>query len=413
MIVSDCSIAMNTLLGESMKIADVQVIRFSVEAEDYGTKWGYGQRGPKRRVPRGLIKITTDDGQSGFDTQYGWDGYYEPPSVEETENIIKPLLVGEDPRNIEKLWQWMMAHRGFSETTIGSIDCALWDLMGKLANSPTYQVLGGARDKVKAYASTYPNLGNPDVYAKHAKEAVARGYKAFKVHAYIFWDPINDCPAPGKPAFPKQDIEVCEAVRDAVGNDIVLMLDPWSVYTYQESLMVGRQLEKLDYYWLEHPMDERRMEPYKQLTKELDINILGPEMEPGSFYTRANWAFQRASDMGRIDVSFGGITGCRKAIAMYESLGMQCEMHVGGFANLAILGSTTEEQCEYYERGLTKPDEDRDACPVFLKKPCDPLDNDGYVKIPKGPGLGIEFNWDYIEDNFLPDLSSKNINFIG
>ena len=413
MIVSGCSIAMNTLLGESMKIADVQVIRFSVEAEDYGTKWGYGQRGPKRRVPRGLIKITTDDGESGFDTQYGWDGYYEPPSVEETENIIKPLLVGEDPRNIEKLWQWMMAHRGFSETTIGSIDCALWDLMGKLANSPTYQVLGGARDKVKAYASTYPNLGNPDVYAEHAKEAVARGYKAFKVHAYIFWDPINNCPAPGKPAFPKQDIEVCEAVRAAVGNDIVLMLDPWSVYTYQESLMVGRQLEKLDYYWLEHPMDERRMEPYKQLTKELDINIMGPEMEPGSFYTRANWAFQRASDMGRIDVSFGGITGCRKAIAMYDSLGMQWELHVGAFANLAILGSTTEEQCEYYERGLTKPDEDRDACPVFLKNPCDPLDNEGFVDIPKGPGLGIEFNWDYIQDNFLPDLSSKNINFIG
>ena len=128
--------------------------------------------------------------------------YYDPPSVEITENTIKPLLVGQDPRNIERLWQWMMAHRGFSETSVGSVDCALWDIMGKIANSPTYQVIGGARDKVLAYASTYPNLGDPDVYAQHAKDAVKRGYKAFKVHAYIFWDPINKCPAPGKPSFP-------------------------------------------------------------------------------------------------------------------------------------------------------------------------------------------------------------------
>ena len=105
------------------------------------------------------------------------------------------------------------------------------------------------------------------------------------------------------------------------------------------------------------------------------------------------------------------ITGNKKAIAMYESLGMQCEMHVGGFGNLAILGSTAEEQCEYYERGLTRPEEDRDQCPPFLKNPCDPMDDDGYVAIPQGPGLGIEFNWDYIKDNFLPDLSSKNVKF--
>ena len=393
-----------------MKITDIQVIRFSIEEDMHRTKWGYGEVGPMRKVPRGLIKIETDEGYNGFDTSDSM-GYFEPPSVEETETILKPMLVGEDPRNIERLWQWMMAHRGFSETAVGSVDCALWDLMGKIANTPTYQVLGGAREKVMAYASTGPNLGSPDVYAEHARESVKRGYKAFKVHAYIFWDPIKNCPAPGKPSFPKQDIEVCEAVRDAVGDDIVLMHDPWSVYTYQESIMVGRQLEKLNYYWLEHPMDERRIEPHKQLTKELQINILGPEMELGSFYSRANWAFQRASDMGRIDVSFGGITGCKKAIAMYESLGMQCEIHVGGFGNLAILGSTTEEQCEYYERGLTRPGVDRDACPVFLNKPCDPMDNEGYVEIPQSPGLGMDFNWDYIKDNFLPDISSKNVKF--
>ena len=282
-----------------MKITDIKVINFTSDTNYHSTKWGYAQRGSTRKVPLGVIKIETDEGYSGIDAPH-LDGYYSPPSIEIVENAIKPLLVGQDPRNIERLWHWMMAHIGIPEKAVGSVDCALWDLMGKLANSPTYKVLGGARDKVLAYASTQPNLGSPDVYANHAKECVKRGYKAFKVHSYIFWDPVNECPAPGKPSFPKKDVEVCEAVRDAVGDDIVLMLDPWSVYTYQESIMVGRQLEKLDYYWLEHPMDERRMEPYKQLTRELQINILGPELEPGSVYSRANWAFQRASDMGEL-----------------------------------------------------------------------------------------------------------------
>ena len=60
-----------------MKITDIQIIRFAVEAEEHGTKWGYGKRGPKRTVSRGVIKIITDEGYNGFDTQYGWDGYLD------------------------------------------------------------------------------------------------------------------------------------------------------------------------------------------------------------------------------------------------------------------------------------------------------------------------------------------------
>ena len=385
-----------------MKITDIKVINFTSDTNYHSTKWGYAQRGSTRKVPLGVIKIETDEGYSGIDAPH-LDGYYSPPSIEIVENAIKPLLVGQDPRNIERLWQWMMAHIGIPEKAVGSVVCSLWDLMGKFANSPTYQVLGGARDKVLAYASTQPNLGSPDVYANHAKECVKRGYKAFKVHSYIFWDPVNEGPAPGKPRFPKKDVEVGEAVRDAVGDDIVLMLDPWSVYTYQESIMVGRQLEKLDYYWLEHPMDERRMEAYIELSRSVDIPILAPELEPGSAYTRDSGIRSRASGMGRIDAGLGGITATMKTVHLYEAFGQQCEIHVGGFANLAVLGATSEETCKYYERGLTAPDIDRDALEAYLLEPCDPLDNEGYVQIPQGPGLGIKLNWDYINDNLAND----------
>ena len=88
-----------------------------------------------------------------------------------------------------------------------------------------------------------------------------------------------------------------------------------------------------------------------------------------------------------------------KTVHLYEAFGEQCEIHGGGYGNLAILGATNEETCKYYERGLTLPDVDRDASPPYLLEPCDPMDEEGYVHIPQGPGLGIEFNWDYINGN--------------
>ena len=71
-------------------------------------------------------------------------------------------------------------------------------------------------------------------------------------------------------------------------------------------------------------------------------------------------------DEGRIDTNFGGITGCQKAVHLYEGFGIPCEMHVGGFGNAQILGSTTEETCEFYERGLLRPGEAYDVTPPHL-----------------------------------------------
>ncbi|MDA1279451.1 MAG: enolase [Chloroflexi bacterium] len=381
-----------------MKISNVEVISFSGKTRFHRTRWGYGVWGEERDEVQGIVKIETDDGAEGYFT--GGQSYFVPPSPEIVEHLVKPLLVGEDPLNREKLWQWMMGHRGLSESVIGAVDCALWDLMGRTAGVSVASMLGQYRSKVKAYASTAPNLGSPDIYAAHALACKKRGYTAYKVHANIYWDPEKKEPAPGKPAFPQADLEICQAVREAVGDEMVLMLDPWGIYTYEESLYVGRELEKLNYYWFEHPMDERKTEPYRKLTEQLDIVILGPEMEPGSLYTRAEWAILHASDMGRIDTNFGGITGCHKALGFYESIGMQCEIHVGGFGNLALLGSSSEETCEYYERGLLRHDEDYDSfVPPYLKEPCDPMDEYGYVSIPQGPGLGMQFEWDYINDN--------------
>ena len=383
----------------NLKITDINTISFQVPRDRRATRWGYAEWNPDLpSSPMRILKITTDAGHVGYDTYGIAYGTFAPPQSV-VDNLIKPLLIGEDPLNRELLWQWMTNHKGLSEGVVGCIDSALWDLLGRMADVPVYKLLGGYRDRVLAYCSTAPNLGSPEVYAQHALEAKARGYKAFKVHAYIYWNPHTNEPAPGKPAFPEEDLEVCRAVREAVGDDMVLMHDPWGVYTLQESIHVARELEKLNYYWLEHPMDERRMEAYIELSRSVDIPILAPELEPGSAYTRASWIRSRASGMGRIDVRQGGIVAAMKTVHLYEAFGQQCEIHVGGFANLAVLGATSEETCKYYERGLTAPDIDRDALEAYLLEPCDPLDDEGYVQIPQGPGLGIKLNWDYINDN--------------
>ncbi len=382
-----------------MKITDIEVITFRIKSNNVSTRWGYGEwLDEPRDSTESITKIVTDEGVSGYNTG-GMGGYFRGATREEIEQMVKRLLVGEDPLNREKLWNLMRDNKPFHESLIGNIDAALWDLAGRYAGMSAAQLMGKARDKVRAYASTHPNIGTPDDYAKFALECKDRGYTAFKVHAYIYWDPINDKPAPRRPAFPKNDIEVCEAVRDAVGDEMTLMLDPWGIYTLDESIYVGKELERLGYYFLEHPMHEFRVEPYRRLCNELDIAICAPEHADGMHYSRAEWVLQGASDIGRIDVNFGGITACKKAVDVYEAFGIQCEMHGGWFANSVILGATTEETCLFYERGLLRPGLDYDSPQVFLNTPCDPLDSEGNVLLPQGPGLGFDFNWDYIDDN--------------
>ena len=127
--------------------------------------------------------------------------------------------------------------------------------------------MGGARDKVKAYASTYPNIGAPRVYAEHALACKNEGYLAYKIHPHYFWNPETQQPTPGRPSNIKADIETIHLVREAVGPDYVLMYDPWGTYmSLEEAIKVGRELEKLNYYWYEHPMPEYRVESYVRLS---------------------------------------------------------------------------------------------------------------------------------------------------
>jgi len=264
-------------------------------------------------------------------------------------------------------------------------------------------LMGAARDKVPAYASTYPNIGQPRVYAEHALSCLEQGYQAYKIRPHYFWNPDTGKPTKGRPSNIRADIETINLVREAVGPDMVLMYDVWGTYhTIEETIKVGRELEKNDFSWFEHPMPEYRVESYVRLCRELSIPVLAPEIAAGGVFTRAEWILRGASDMSRMDIRRGGITGCRKTAIVCEAFGQRCEIHMAGWGNLQVMGATSEDTSEWYEKGLLAPGVDYDAPHPYLKRNCDPMDEEGYIALPQAPGLGYEIIWDHINDNRIP-----------
>jgi L-alanine-DL-glutamate epimerase-like enolase superfamily enzyme len=386
-----------------MKITDVRVVAFRTRADRWDM--GHARLLPAAELVQTITCIDTDAGISGYYLGGAAPGIDQDGMHLSDRQLIaariKPLLVGQDPFDREMFWKWFLV-ANFPENVASVIDNALWDLAGRAAGLPVHKLLGGARTQVKAYASTYPNIGKPQVYADHALACRAEGYPAYKIHPHYFWNPETGTPTPGRPSNIKADIETCRMVREAVGPDYVLMYDPWGTYmSLEEALVVGRELERLGFYWYEHPMPEYRVESYVRLCRELTIPVLSPEIAAGSVFTRAEWILRGAGDMSRIDTTRGGITGARKTAIVCEAYGLRCELHVGGWANLQVLGATSEDTSEYYEKGFLAPGVDYDAPHPYLRSICDKLDAQGCISIPTGPGLGYDIVWDYIQDNVI------------
>ncbi len=390
-----------------MKITSIEVVPFEVPAP----RIFFGAPLVDHKIVQTVTRIGTDEEVEG----YYFGGHFHgdqdgllPGDRALIAEFLGPILAGNDPFDRERIWQQPWAAT-LPENVCSVIDLALWDLAGRALKLPVHKLLGAARERVEAYASSFNNLGTPDDYAVHAVACQRAGYCAYKIHPYFAWDPVTRQPTLPKPATVDADLEVCRAVRNAVGDDMVLMFDPWGAYNYAEALRVGRELERLGFYWYEHPMSEYQTESYVGLAAELDIPICSPEIAEGSIYTRANWIARHASDINRIEVLRGGITGAMKMAATCEAFGLRCELHMSGFGNLQVLGATSEDVCEYYERGLVGPGVDYDAPPPYLRAACDPLDADGYVTIPSAPGLGYTIQWDYIEDHRLPETAVEAV----
>ena len=377
-----------------MIITDVLCETFRYSSNKSSDSDGHGHPADMHEARQTLLTITTDAGVSG--RSFGIDNRV-------VDALVRPLLTGLDPFYRERIWQTLYERQRLSaaltDGTLEAVDLALWDLAGSTLGQPVYKLLGAFRDKVPAYGSTMcgddlaGGLDSPQAYGDFALQLVARGYRAIKLHT---WQP----PMPGAPD-PKRDVAACAAVREAVGPDIVLMLDPYHFYTRQQALYLGRELEKLDYYWMEEPMDEASVSSYVWLTEQLQLQICGPETARGGLKTRGEWMLRGAADISRVGTGdVGGITPMMKIVHLAEAFGMQCESHGSGVGNLQALCAMSVSG-QYHERGLLHPFIDYETPPPWLNALADPMDDEGYVHVPQGPGLGLDINFDYIRDNLV------------
>ncbi len=330
-----------------------------------------------------VITFETDEGLSA--STFGFAGRGAAMAGEITRSIFKPFFLGRDPLYREKHWHdYRMADRWWNHAPIysyGPFDINCWLLSALQADQPLYKYLGAFRDSVPIYGSSLV-LDSPDAYAKEALEYKNRGFNAYKLH-----------PA-GKNDI-DLDIECHRTARKAVGDNFKLMSDPVASYTFEQALRFGRELEKLNYYWYEEPLYDENFHGLRELTRILDIPIIGTEVIEKHPYSVAECISTRVVDMVRADVCMsGGITATMKTAHLAESFGVQCEITTSIYrpidlVNLhccaAIKNSEFFEVLvpyEYFNFGLKEP--------ITIDK--------GQAYLPSGPGLGIDLDWNFIDN---------------
>ncbi len=369
-----------------MKITDVTLTLFTwrdIPPTTYGRHTGRFSG----ESQLGLLALRTDAGIEG----HAFLGSAMRGAHVDAASLIqylKPVVLGQDPLERERLYQALwQRNRATTFRAIGAMDVALWDIAGKAAGLPIHRLLGSYRDRVPAYASSSV-LESPRAYAEEARRFKAEGWTAYKVHP---------------PTDPAVDVEVCRAVRDAVGDGYTLMLDPTWAYQYPEALRVGRVIEDLGFHWYEDPLADDDLYNYVKLKQQLHIPILATEYAPGGFTAFAPWLVARATDFLRGDVAVkGGLTSLVKTAHLAEAFHMNFEVHHGGnslnnVANLHVIMAI--KNCEFFEVLLPAR-----AQKYGLVRDIE-VDADGLVRAPEGPGLGAEIDFGLIERNKLSVLS--------
>ena len=327
------------------------------------------------------IKLTTDTGIEGVATcMAARSGAVSEAYLQES---IGPVVLGRDPHDREAIFQklWTIdRHEAFFPVFLpGPVDVALWDICAKEAGLPLYKYISACRDSMPVYASGNFH-GTVKEYVDEALYYQSKGIPGYKAH-------------PGGPV--SFDMEVHQAIRDAVGPDYLLMTDPVGDYTINEAVTVGRQLERLNYKWFEEPFRDFELYKYTELCRTLDIPIAATETTRGCHWGVAQVIAQHAADIVRADVSWkDGITGTLKIAHLAEAFGLNCEIHTTTMNYMDLVNlhvSCAIKNCEYFEYFVP---EENYTLPMKGKLP---IDEHGIIHVPQGPGVGAELDWDLIE----------------
>ncbi|MBA3643900.1 MAG: racemase [Chloroflexia bacterium] len=324
-------------------------------------RWRAGVPGSGTTQIESRIEIRTDEGMTGV--AYAARGAI---IVDLFDRRLRDILIGRDPMLKEDLWERVWEIDRIEELPIyalGLADIALWDLTAKIAGLPLYQVIGGYRDRIPAYASTV-TFETTEEYLECADQCLAHGFRAIKLHAW---------------GDHRKDARLCQDLRTHVGDEIDLMYDGSAGFDYVESLYLGQALQEAGYLWYEEPMREFNIEAHRRLTERLSIPLLVAETSDGCHYNVADFIAREAAGMVRTSTHYkGGITGGLRVAHLAEAFNLRAEVHGGGLPNLHLacaIPNTT-----YYESLIT-------SLPIDVEPG---IGNDGAISPPHVPGIGWE-----------------------
>jgi L-alanine-DL-glutamate epimerase-like enolase superfamily enzyme len=378
-------------MGRNLQITRIVVTNFAYEIENLELEATLGfdtvyRKGGRLDSGGTVLRIETNAGIVG-ETLGGVDGR------------TARYLLGRNPLDREIIWHDLKrSRRGQDGTPPGAVDIALWDLAGKLFGAPIFELLGGGwRRKLPAYASTYHGdenggLTTPEDYAQFALRCKQElGYPAFKIHGWVS-GPIE------------REVAAVLAIREAVGPDMALLLDPAGCFpTFEDVLKVGRACDEAGYMWYEDPFRGGGFSRFAhvKLREFIKTPMLMGEHVRG-LEAKADTIYSGAADFVRANAgNDGGITGAMKIAALAEAHGLDVELHGGGLAHRHIM--STLRNANYYELGLVHPLVDDTKPPVYGERrwldELDSVDKNGCVEVPEGPGLGVEIDHDFIDAN--------------
>lgn len=270
-----------------MKVVEVQAYAVE-EPVMHQFVWRRGLPGSGETGRTTWLRVMTDEGIEG------WSSIPRGELVLDlVRHRIRDTITGKDPLQKELRWHEMWELDRIEELplyALGAVDVALWDITAKAAGFPLYQLLGGYRDSIPAYASTV-TFASTEEYLDVADQCLEYGFKAMKLHAW------GDA---------RKDAKLCQDLRAHVGPDITLMYDGSAGFNPYEALHLGRALEEADYYWYEEPMREFSIGAYRRLCEDLDIPVLSAETSDGAHYNVADFIRHGAADMVRTSVHYKG-----------------------------------------------------------------------------------------------------------
>ena len=223
------------------------------------TRYTWASNLPEQFITLTIVRVIDDDGHEGVGATPSYSTGRFDISVLESLRLLAPRIVGADPVLRESLWY------GLQDLTLpvlpgaqSALDIALWDLVAQRAGLPLYRLLGGARDRLPAYAST-PMLADAGAYVAFVHEARELGFRAVKFHAWCD---------------PERDLPMLRAVHEEHGRaGVTFMHDAEQRYDRRSALRVGRELEEMGFAWFEAPLPDVDLDGYRELRRRVSVPI--------------------------------------------------------------------------------------------------------------------------------------------